>query len=1037
MKALDPVVLQSALEIQDELLGPTINFNPRRPSNQTRISSFSTDLTPDMRDSLHAINGLSNSSWFFHSPLQYWSSSAQAVADDQDIVTTVNEGSCQATSVNVTLRHSIVFSGKLFEDHRLVAADAVVITLIHMLDSPVGKQWERKAEAIASRASGRWRLYPVDGRSLASTLYEFRFQPLSFQDDVFLGIAYTFTLIYFATSILRMRALKSRLGVIVTVVSQIAISIMSSFTICAIFKIDLSKIPREAYPLVVLTVGLENISRLINAVIMTSPESPTAARMAEALGQTGHVAFAGVSQNLFILRILSKVVSPGVAAFCTFASIALTFDFFYLLTFFVAVLSVDVRRTVLSDSLTRVSTPNKRCSESRSQPRQTWTSALLRGETTVSTRIAGTVVMISFILIAQWHFFDNESLFKTVSRATRLMRLGNQPYQPPAALLSVDINQARTPTAWLRMQDHETAREVIKVIKPDSHSYIARVYDPLIFVLDGSDRTPNQFGIRRFLPAVYDFAKHQSMPFMVTVILLVAAVSLLMNYLLWDESLEDEQGDRPEDGPLLSVKTLSNGHALDIVLLTASTEGALVSVGLDRWIRVWDVRDGGKAYVVGDSSSDIDPFPVLAMAIDNDSNWLALLSSKDQVVLWNITEKRWGPTMSVEVKGRTPLAFFFGPSSAEHIDPVIVVRHSGLMTELHVEAEQARDVQICRSPLVSVRPFAEKSSSSSPQPPFCIITASKRGCIHVVTQLPTGWESQGLELPDHQPLSQSPCSDQGVKHIFPLPGLSSFLAVRFRAVELIDITTQEITHTFTTKYMLPSSLQCFHSIRRRPQFGSIGLASFALAYTCAETGECVLQTYLPEREGDTICLRDPDKSGSKICCLWRETILNTYTMKDPGEWVALRSGFVVGVRKLSGPKLLEGVNGHMKMGTNVGGELRRRGRLSKWPQNSRKMEGNPAIEREDRWEVWTLSSRGECSNMPFCNYDKDRDHLLVGSLGPIARVGKGSIAVGLGDVVKIVQVGNERFGGDEVVDESAGKVVGRKRKGVRGRMRSS
>ena len=480
MKALLPEVLQSALEIQDELLGPTEYFDPRRPSNDVHLDDPYADLTPDMRDHMHAVNGLSNSSWFFHSPLQYWSCSAQNIANDQDIITTVNEASKLSTYVNVTLRHSIVFSGKRFEDHRLVAADALVVTLVHMLDSPVGRQWERRGEELARRKSPKWRLYPRDGRAVVSTLYDFRFQPLSFHDDLFLGVAYSLTALYFAVSLSRLQALKSRLGLIMAVVSQIGVSIMSSFTICAILKIDLSKIPREAYPLVILTVGLENIFRLINAVIMTPPQASTAYRMSEALGQTGHVALAGVTQNLAILWVLGKFVSPGVASFCTFAGIALTFDFFYLLTFFLAVVCIDVRRTELSDSLSRPTQRISRGNSPENQPRPTWVDALLRGQAPISTRVAGTVVMVSFILVAQWHFFDNESFLQSARRFLRL--LNSEPKLPrnaPISMLSIDVNQARTPTAWLRLQDHETAHEVIKVIKPNGHSYIARVFDPL------------------------------------------------------------------------------------------------------------------------------------------------------------------------------------------------------------------------------------------------------------------------------------------------------------------------------------------------------------------------------------------------------------------------------------------------------------------------------------------------------------------------------------------------------------------------------
>lgn len=354
MKALEQDVLQSALEIQDELLGPTIDFAPQRTSNILPHFNPFVDLTVDDRDTLHAINGLTNSSWFFHSPLQYWSCSAEKIAQDTDILNTVNERSHQSTSVNVTLRHSIVFSGKRFEDHRLVAADALVITLVHMLDSPVGRQWERKAEELALRNTGQWQLYPGNGRCLNSILYEFRFQPLSYKDTLFLLVAYALTGVYFFFSIAKLRALKSRLGLLIAVAAQIAVSIMSSFTICAILKIDLSKMPRAVFPIVMLVIGLENIFRLINAVIITPAENTPGVRIGEALGEVGHVALSGVAQNLVILWLLSKI-GPEVANFCAFAAIAIVFDFFNLCTFFTAVLSVDISRMELSDSLSRAS----------------------------------------------------------------------------------------------------------------------------------------------------------------------------------------------------------------------------------------------------------------------------------------------------------------------------------------------------------------------------------------------------------------------------------------------------------------------------------------------------------------------------------------------------------------------------------------------------------------------------------------------------------------------------------------------------------
>lgn len=722
MKALRRDVLLAGLEIQDALLGKTIDFDPKLSAGLGKDVDHDAPLNLEMRDSCHAINGLSEQSWFFHSPLLYWSCSPDAIAEDDDIVSTINESSRRSTSVNVTLRHSIVFSGKRFEDRRLVAADALVITLVHKLDSPVGRQWERQAQALARSSTNPWRMYPRDGRVNNSQVYEFKFQPLSLQDDIFLAIAYSITVAYFLLSLTRLRALKSRFGLMLTVVAQTVISIMGSFTICAILKIDLSRIPREVYPFVVVAVGLENMFRLVNAVIITPPQSKTSARIAEALGKTGPIALAGVGQDLLILYLLSKAVAPGVSAFCIFAAVALIFDYVLLLTFFVAVLSVDVRRTELSDSLEAAKSQRKKLGAKKPKTRNAWISAVLSGKTPISTRIAGTTVMVCFILVLQGHFFDNESLIRTLSRAFQFISPDHPlPSSTPATRLSVDINQARSPTAWLRMQDHETAREVIHVIKPNTHSYVARVYDPLIFVLDSSDRTPTKAGVRRFLPAAYDFARNQSTIFVVSVLIVVAAVSLLMNYLLWNEEdmSQDDDGTAHKEDPLMAVITLTPGHDLDVVMLSASSEGVVVSVGLDRRIGVWDLRQTDKNHYISPTANELYPFPILAMAIDEQAEWVALLSVTGRLMLWNINDKQWGPSGIIGTESRAPPLFSFKPPKAGAIASLLIVWTSGSLIEVNFYLESANQI-------VELRPWEGVISSAKK------FVAKSKCCIHLI-----------------------------------------------------------------------------------------------------------------------------------------------------------------------------------------------------------------------------------------------------------------------------------------------------------------
>jgi hypothetical protein len=529
---------------------------------------------------------------------------------------------------------------------------------------------------------------------------------MSWQDSIFLTLAYSITAFYFLMSLSKLRAFKSKVGLMITVMTQIALSIMSSFTVCAVFNIDLSRIPRIAYPLVILTMSLENIFRLINAVITRPSEDSTSNRIGHAFGETSHIALVSTVQNVAILLSLSRVVSPGVAAFCIFAAVALVVDFYLLSTFFLSVLSLDVRRMELSDALEK-ETMQQNLNTTHPKGRSTWLQQLLQGNVALSTRIAGTIVMVGFVMIVQWHFLDEDNLFRSLVRLFRGAEATHLSSPAKTSLLE-NIHQARSPTSWLRLQDHETAREVINIIKPSSHSYVARVYDPLVFVMKNSDRMPHAKE-PALLPAAYDFIHHQMTRFVVIIFVVVAALRLLTNYLLWEDEASNENSHDANAGSLLAVRSLSGGHALDIAMLISSSDGHVVSVGLDRVIRVWDVRSGGSSYAISDASSAGEsPFPVLALAVDDESRWLAILTSF-RVIFWDLVTREWGPSAAVDHGGQRPEAFFFNPGISAETPNLVLVRRNGTLTELRGNlSHEMEDFAICRSPLVSARPLAMK-----------------------------------------------------------------------------------------------------------------------------------------------------------------------------------------------------------------------------------------------------------------------------------------------------------------------------------------
>jgi hypothetical protein len=1024
MEALDREVLMGALELQDAILGPTTDFDPRQPVSELPQPEPDADLTEKERDAFHVINGLTNQSWFFHSPLQYWACDASNIARDADFIKTVNEKKTQPTSVNVTLRHSIVFSGKKFEDRRLIAADALVITLLHLQDSPVGRQWGRKTAESAARMADKWDVFPRNGVSAGSQLFEFQFRPISIPDAILLSLAYLLTTTYFLLSLSKIRAVKSKLGLMVTVVAQIIISIVSSLTVCALFRIDLSRIPRAAYPLVLMAMSLENVFRLINAVILTPSDHNTSSRIGHAFGETGHIALASVAQNLLILWGLAKVVSSGVSAFCTFAAIAILFDFFYLSTFFLSVLSVDVRRTELGDALEKASIKNNRMTLA-GPPRQSIVDAILQGRIALSTRIAGTVVMLGFVIAAQWHFLDSGNARSPAGLWRHLWRSNSAEDSLPYA----QIHQARSPKSWLRLQDHETAKEVINVIKPWAHSYIARVHDPVVFVLKGANRNPPK-GIRWFPDAIYDFTHHQITPFIVTVLVLVAMVRLLMNYLLWDEMVDVRGEDDVDDEPLVSVKSLANGHQLDIARLLVAPDSHVVSAGLDRKIRVWDLQYDFASHDLYKPGFPMDnPFPIQAMAVDSASNWLAILSTY-RVLLWSISKQEWGPSSPVDLYGQKPEAFFFGPTRNKSRLSIIIVRRNGTMAEIFPNDSEHSDHLICKSPLISAVTVAEKrecfppsslpaggmagittaslrltntnphaASSVQSEPRLSIVTLSRRSCIHRVDYIDGLWISSeakivGGTLKEPQAL-------------LPVQGFSSYMVVGTHGVDLVDLYSSRVMHTFQTETIQPKSLRFVYQGQRSNPGGRGAVTSLTLAYLNGDDGECVLQTYLPGDEYDNICFSDVSGARVRSSCTWRETRLITRRIPNPGAWTPLQNGCFVGIRR----KAREDGGSPMRRRLPAFAQsgLRRRGHAGASPRRN---------EAEEFWEIWVMSGVGKDGNIettPLVAPD-DPSGLIISALGPMIKVGYSSAAVGFGNVIKIITVGHERFG--NVEDES-------------------
>ncbi|KAK0637677.1 Sterol regulatory element-binding protein cleavage-activating protein [Lasiodiplodia hormozganensis] len=1049
MKALDARVLRDALEIQDTLIGPGfghelgggVNITGDDDATADGPSEGSQELAGCCSDHVSEVTA-----WSCHSPLMYWNCSLPVLEDDADVLRTVNSQRGRRSSYNFTLQPLSVFAGKSFNGTRLLAADALVITIFDRSGGTIAEEFDRRSRRLALDASERWNFYPVSGSTYRNRLYEFRYQPMSMNDAWTLVLAYSLMLFYVLFSLRKLKAVKSVFGLFCTVIAQMFISICSSFTICGILRINLANVPGEAYPFVVLVIGLENMFRLINAVLESPAHMPTVTRVANALADVGHLALAAAAQNLLILWLLSRMVSPSVAPACAFAAVALVFDFVFHLTFFVAVLSVDVRRMELQDSLDRINlATQRRSSTSTKVERRTWGGALLQGKLPFSTRIAGTVAMISFILALNWHFFDHDRRPFSFVNILRLFRLRNQfvdPVPPPP------INQARTPEAWLKMQDYISAKELIDFVKPGSHSFIARVYEPLTVVMKDADRRGAANQVPSVLIALRDLAEQHFFPFALAIVFAIAAVTLLMNYLLWNELPEEDAESGIGDDEPLSVRSLPKSHELDVVKVATCSQGHFVAISLDRLTSIWflDHRTHAYSHVILQTSALQPPlWPIVATAIDDTGHWVAILTDSGRVALWSLAERRFVKSRVLDIRSQSPSVFAFAFHQMDEVErlSLLVVFPDGRLNEVdfrtgHLWTHQISEVALANAAL---------SCCIKGQPK--IVSVSKDGAVHLSFPSSGEWSSETLDAVEDW--KHPDPTHSKIKYTYPIPSLCMLAAVRSSQVDLIDIPTRTLVHTFQTGQIKGHTLRVLHSKKQICGCHSPTVPDFSIVYTDSETQECIMHTYAPGEESANglICLRPPALGEDEhvTCSGFERATEALHSVKTPGSWEATCIPSVVGIRKrpasdtpparstssdvsyfpLTAASSNPFQNGTLKHrdGSSLTGRQQPNGGSSVANGYHRVAAavspGSTGSETEE-WEAWTLAANGELHTTPllprprrdsmsdvYMEEDFEEEQLFVSKPGPIVRIGKKSVAVGFGNALKIISLGSERF----------------------------
>ncbi|KAF1951484.1 hypothetical protein CC80DRAFT_207932 [Byssothecium circinans] len=1018
MNAIDRRVLREALHVQRALIGDGFgsSVNPRsEPETLGRGNRSSECLATKHGER-----------WGFHSPLMYWDCSLDALENDRNLLSTINSCSTVQSALNLTLRPSTVFAGKVFAKTKLRSADALVITLFDYTSAGLGETWNVRTRKLAQELSPEWKLFPEDGQVVASRLYEFRFKPMTLYDDLVLAASYVVTAVYVIWRMMQLRAIKSWFGLLITIGAKMTICVIGSFTVCTYLGIDLGRIPRPWFPGVVFCYGLGNIFRLINVVLETPPEMPPQQRIGHAIGQVGHLSVTVAGQNIVLIWLCSRIVTPWVADFCVFAAVTLVLDLVFHFTFFLAVLSVDVQRLELSDSLGRVDM--RHTSKTNRPERQSWLSALRHGTLPFSTRFAGSVAILSIILAINWHFFDSsgdQMSFHSVKQ--RLLRRRRQSrdsalWSPPP------IKQARTPADWLRIQDHNTAKELFGFIKPDAHSFIARIYDPLLVMLKQANGRYSLSKPTSVVDSFQHFARKHAFPAALIVVFLIAGITLLVNYLLWT-GLPEGFGEDEDESSLFMVRTLPTSQTLDIARIATSPKGHVVGISLDRTTSLWlHGKEGFNQSILRTAAMKPKLWPITACALDESGGVLALCTDAGLIGLWSVNASRISSLQTVDLRGQVPILFTFATIPGEDHNSLIllIVTPDGYLTEFEAYGGTHHTRRICSSSLLCCTLYNCLNGEVD------LIFVSKHGevCILPFNEDGDGTAEVVAGLDPGPPPGSNPSKIRCVETV---PALGLIFALRDEEAEIFDFNSRALVHAFQVGHIKPHSFRVMHSARRKCTCGAPAVHSLSVAYTEEDTDHMMLQSFtLDETPTSSICLGKPSDNELHKCQGLGYAKEAIHFVEPAGTWEATGVLSVVGVRKhnpsptpsstASGtdrvepePSALASALKQRVAKTNVLSSLH-----SENGTTYHIRQRQPPLSPTDTegWEAWTLSSTGEFRYRPLASDIEEaaeqsllNEQLFVAATGPIARLGKSSVAVGFGNTVKVITLGKDTFDG--------------------------
>ncbi|AOW06465.1 YALI0F00968p [Yarrowia lipolytica CLIB122] len=983
---------------------------------------------------------------------------------------------------------------------QLVDAEGLILTLVERVDgetvdnTPAQTTWRR----ILNSPSHRRQLTPTRhrvqrlsepfGKSLLGLLYESQRSVSHRLGEITLFAAYLLLFVYIILSLSNITSVRSRFGLFVSFCVQCALSVLSACTIISLFVPAF--VPRSThcfvlFPFSVVVIGTGNMFRLVNAVSRTPEENHPFTRLKTALLASAPLTIKQVAVDVSIF-VLASAASyshfPQASMVFLASALAVLIDLTLHFTYFLSVLSVDVRRVELED-LISTELPIDRFENSSGED----------GRRLKLHQRAFVYLHPSFHNIKlPYTTQTTTAVFIVLYIAAILVGL-------PPSRYGVDSVALFTPS-------------MVKSVVSQSVDVIS----PLIVRKYGSSATAaflySDGDVLSYLPSVrISFA----LEFIASLTFILSLTGIILKVILPPEP--DAIDEVPVSENQFFAKDLIGYHMLDI--LQIYTQGShVLTVSMDRKVFLWNaVSAGSHRGTLVDKPVSIPVhrkyWPLHSCELNTSHQLVAMFSkSHSTVIVFNYRIGQVVTCLESPLFRHKPVLAFFRNTD------LLVVTSCGYLVVVHTSDVDAGTISATRVPVDMLTksitagpgPVPDQlhldhhtiiwaSRINTPRMMERIVMASASNKIFIVSPMRKKWIFRVLDLQEigSHHSAPGPGGPMGMGRfagvhmmtgggaaasrqfqlpsdmveLVALPQLNMVLIGINLEVLLVDLQTGTVVKRMHVGHYKRGTLRAFHSNPIHCRFcGSTSIESISVAYSDYETlGLVICHTVtLDSRSKSNICLR-VERDPREIRCLSFEASQEKqHWMSNVEGWETTGINMIMGVSRKQQPNeadtgeiisYSDPVRDTSLFGTSASPYQTPDSVYSRLNAMSshNKRQLSSVIEKRPplavTWEGWIMSASGKVSyyDIPetsLINQTKNKQQqsdsgdcsqtvpgvglathlpmgrLLIGSVGPVTRYGTKSIAVVFGNIIKILYFGNEESFVDELTPNETASMPG-------------